>query len=394
MIPRTKANYTLRQLFKALFITETGMNYKAHLVDLLQQYLGEDNILLMPSGRAGLYYILKAVSASRVIIPAYTCKAVAEAALLAGKDVTYVDIQDGGFNMSADALETVLDDDSVVIATHQFGIPCEIEKIVKLCKNKGALVIEDCAASLGSKIGGKLAGTFGDVAFYSFDSTKLINVPMKGGFVTAKDAILFEKIKKAYAEEIKPLSLMHKLSFLAQAAILVLLENHLLYGIFHKLFFQLRRRFTEDSPDMDLKKNHFYNYDMANWQACIALSQMSDIENIINFRREIYSEYFTRLSKCTAFELPPKDKMAEWACIRMPIRVNGNKLSYYRLAVSRGVDFAFSFTFIPCSGNYENAKRAADSVLDLPFYLKLNKSELDRVVSVLERIDKEVPYAH
>jgi dTDP-4-amino-4,6-dideoxygalactose transaminase len=389
MIPRVKVNYRLRHLFKAFLIGEGRTKYKGLLKKSLQLYLDEENLLMMPSGRAGLYYILKELDASRVFIPAYTCKAVAEAVLMAGKEVVCVEVENDGFNMSVSALESVLNEDSVIIATHQFGIPCEIENIIELARKRRAFVIEDAAASLGSKVNGKLTGTFGDAAFYSFDSTKLINIPMKGGFITVKDSFLFAKIQQGYHKEIQLMPFAHKLRLLAIAALIIFLENHVIYRIFHTLFFELRGRFTEDERHLKLEKNSFYLYDLANWQAYIGLTQMKKIEDLIIDRQNKYSEYIKKLTGFKTFELPPIDGDSEWACIRFPIRVKGNKLSYYKMALKKGVDFAFSFTFIPCPDTFRNAARLANSVLDIPYYSGLSVHELNGVVSALKELDTE-----
>ncbi len=390
MIPRTKVNYRLGHLLKALFITDSGPDYRQLLVDRLRNYLAQDHILLTPSGRGGLYYLLQASPISRVLIPAYTCKVVAEAALLAGKQVIGVDVEEDGFNMSITALESVLDGPAVVIATHQFGIPCQIEETVELCRQRGAVVIEDAAASLGSRVNGRLTGTFGDAAFFSFDSTKLVNVPMKGGFVVVQDPAWFARLQHIYQAQTSPMPLHHKLKLLIQAAALVALENHLLYRVFHTLYFERRGQFTDDTPVLNPCRGEFYDYDLANWQAYLAAEQMARIETIIQARQDSYAAYQSSLRDCRAFVLPPRDEHKEWACIRFPIRVRGDKLAYYKKAVKRGLDFAFSFTFIPYPEGFPNARRLANAVLDLPFYLKLSSDERRRVIAILKDLEAEV----
>ncbi len=389
MIPRTKVNYGLRDIAAAFLISDSGRDYRAELVETLSKYLGETNVILTPSGRGGLYFILKALDRPHAVMPAYTCKAVAEAAILAGKDIVYVDVEPGGFNMTAAALDAIVDSKSIVIATHQFGIPCEIERIVALSARKGAIVVEDVAPSLGTRLGNRLVGTYGDVAFYSFDSTKLVNVPMKGGVVTAKDPDLLARIKAVMDAETTPMPWSHKLKLLVMAAGLILLENPALYGIFHAVFFGLRGKYTEERPGMSPMKTEFYTYTMANWQAFIALSQARLLDMIIKQRRQVYAAYSEALKGCRSFDLPPKDENGEWACIRFPIRVKGNKFAYYRRVTKNGVDVAFSFTYPPCTDDYVHAKALADSILDIPYYWKLTSSEFDMVVSVLKSIDSE-----
>jgi dTDP-4-amino-4,6-dideoxygalactose transaminase len=387
MIPRTKVNYTAGQLFKALFISDKSTLYSEKLTSVLQKYLGVQSVLLVPSGRAGLYFILKAIDKKRVLIPAYTCKAVTEAALLAGKTIDYVEVEDHGFNMSMAALETALDEDSIVIATHQFGIPCDIERTMQLARSKRALVVEDSAPSLGTQVNGKMAGSFGDAAFFSFDSTKLITVPMKGGAITAKDPELFARIRTIYLAEIRRMPLAHKLQLLLLAALMLVLEYHMLYSIFHCIVFSSRGRFTSDTPDVNLLKTAFYRYNLANWQSYIALEQLDRIEQIIQNRRKRYMEFQNGLKECRAIELPPPDDRGEWACIRFPIRVRSNKMRYYKRACRHGVDFAFSFTYLASPRTYQKAWRLAQSVLDLPFYAKICDSEMRRVIAALKSID-------
>jgi len=389
MIPRTKVNYTLAEVLRAALVTERGSDYREPLRALLRNYLGQEHVLLTPSGRGALYFILRALPQPRVLMPAYTCKAVAEAAMLAGKEIVHVEIEPDGFNMDLAALAKAVDGRSIVIATHQFGIPCAIEAIVDLCHGKGAVVVEDAAPSLGSRVGGRLTGTFGDAAFYSFDSTKLINVPMKGGFLTAKDPGLFQRICDLYRKDIKPLPWLQTFKLLVAAIILLALGNHILYRCFHKLMFEWRGRFTGDSAVLNQTLDQFYVYDMANWQAYMAAGQVRKIDQIIAFRQLRYAEYLAKLDGCRAFIAPPVDRNAEWACIRFPIRVAGDKLAYYRRATRRGVDFAFSFTFLACPKEFTNAIRLADSVLDLPFYLKLTANETDDVVAALRKMEHD-----
>jgi dTDP-4-amino-4,6-dideoxygalactose transaminase len=70
--------------------------------------------------------------------------------------------------------------------------------------------------------------------------------------------------------------------------------------------------------------------------------------------------------------------------------VSGDKFELYRRAAERGIDFAFSFTYVACPADFEIAHRIAAEVLDLPFYGKLSEGEMDRVVSTLRELDSEM----
>jgi len=389
MIPRTKVNYSLLDLARSCFARSGRHEFTGRLTDRLSELFGTRNVLLTASGRGALYLLLRALPQSAVVVPAYTCKAVVEAVKLAGKEVVYVEAEPDGFNMDPSALAPLVGEDAIVLATHQFGIPCSIEAIVRLCEERGAFLIEDAAASMGSRVGTRLTGTFGDAAFFSFDSTKLLTVPLKGGFLTAKDAVVFERVRQVHSQEVRPMPWWTHLKLLFFATALVLLEKHLVYRIFHTVVFRWRNRFTADSTQLDLRLNALYRYRLAEWQGWLAERQLDRFDEIIRARRRIYAEYHRRLQGSKTFVLPPEDRSQEWACIRFPIRISSDKLSFYRSAVKRGVDFAFSFTFIVSPQRFELAHRLAASVLDLPFYYKLSESELDTVVSVLLQLDEE-----
>jgi dTDP-4-amino-4,6-dideoxygalactose transaminase len=235
-----------------------------------------------------------------------------------------------------------------------------------------------------------MVGTFGDAAFFSFDSTKLVNVPMKAGFVTVRDADYFERVVRLYRAEIQPMPAIHKLKLLGLGAIMVLLENHVLYRIFHWWAFARRREFTTETANLDLRLSEYYLYDMAEWQAGIALPQLRNLEELSQIRRAMYARYLHLLRHCRAFQLPPNDSSSEWACVRFPIRVTSDKLAYYQAGAAKGVDFAFSFTFLGCPRSFINAWKIADSVLDLPYYLKLSAREMDKVASVLSSLESGI----
>jgi dTDP-4-amino-4,6-dideoxygalactose transaminase len=389
MIPRTKVNYNLMDLARSCFAGTGQHAFSDRLTRKLGEMFGERHVLLTASGRGALYMLLRALPQSTAVVPAYTCKAVVEAVKLAGKHIVYVEAEPDGFNMDPLALVPLLGEDAIVLATHQFGIPCDIETIVRLCEETGAFLIEDAAASMGSRIGRRLTGTFGDAAFFSFDSTKLVTVPLKGGFLTIKDAAVFERVQQVHSQVMRPMPWWAHLKLLCLATALVLLENHLLYRIFHTVIFRWRNRYTADSTQLDLHLGAFYRYGLAGWQAWLALRQLDQFDDLVKVRRRLYAEYYRRLQGSKTFVLPPQDTKEEWACIRFPIRVAGDKLSFYRSAVKKGIDFAFSFTFIVCPQRFERAHRLAASVLDLPFYYKLSEREIDQVIAVLRQLDSE-----
>jgi len=386
MIPRTKVNYSASELMRAACVSEQSQVHRDALRSELRSLLGMEHVLLTPSGRGALYYLLRTLPQPRVVVPGYTCKAVVEAARLAGKEVVHLEVEPDGFNMDVGRMAPLLDASTIVIATHQFGIPCDIQRLCELCARHGSLVIEDVAAALGSRVNGQLTGTFGAAAFFSFDSTKLINVPLKAGFLATRDGDLLAKVEAIYRSETQAMTAVRKWLLLAQGFVLLLLENPLLYRCFHKLMFEWRGQFTADGPALNLTLTPFYREVVAEWQAYLAVQQLRRLDAIIERRRDVYSTTREGLKSCSKLLLPPEDVRREWACIRFPIRVQGDKLAFYREANKRGIDFAFSFTFIDCPETMKHAHRLAGSVLDLPYYTKLTDAEMRTTIAVIQSL--------
>ncbi len=83
----------------------------------------------------------------------------------------------------------------VVVVTHLFGAMAPVEEIVELCRTRGVRVLEDCAQSIGAQRGAQRAGTFGDVAAFSFYPTKNLGALGDGGAVVTNSADLDASVR-------------------------------------------------------------------------------------------------------------------------------------------------------------------------------------------------------
>lgn len=131
-----------------------------------------------------------------VILTGATCAVMANAVLRAGATPVYADFDLDTFGSSSVAIESVITPRSrVIVAQHSFGIPCDIEAIVKLAKQHSIYLLEDCALAVGSKVNGISVGNFGDAAIFSTDHSKPINT-ITGGLIYSKNKALVEKIRQ------------------------------------------------------------------------------------------------------------------------------------------------------------------------------------------------------
>ena len=171
---------------------------KEKLLKFLQNYFGNENILLLKSGRQGIKVILESLDlkeGDEVIIPSFICPVVIDAIQRAGGKPIFSEIKDGGFNLDIEAVKKLISPRTrAIILPHLFGIPANLEGFVKLAKERSLILIEDCAHALGAKYQGKLVGTFADFAIFTFGFSKNVG-GLGGGFVLSKNQSDMEKIE-------------------------------------------------------------------------------------------------------------------------------------------------------------------------------------------------------
>ena len=168
-IPVMRVNYTIPQLIRSFFVSEHSTRYRERLKEMIRIFFEVDNVVLTSSARCAIYMIVHSLPQKKVIVPAYTCEVVVEAIKLAEKQVVFAPVDISSLNIRA---YPEIDSDTIVVATHQYGNPSDIRDLVKKCREVGAIVIEDCAGSLGGRIDGKLTGTMGDYGVFSFSASK------------------------------------------------------------------------------------------------------------------------------------------------------------------------------------------------------------------------------
>ncbi len=150
------------------------------------------------SGTDALHIAVRALDigpGDEVIVPSFTFGATAGAVKLAGATPVFCDIDPVDFNMGVSQIEQAITPQTkAIIVVHIFGHPAPIEAIVELAKKHNLKVIEDTAQACGAKVGGRLVGTFGDVACYSFFPTKNLGCAGDGGALLCSDEQVFNNL--------------------------------------------------------------------------------------------------------------------------------------------------------------------------------------------------------
>jgi dTDP-4-amino-4,6-dideoxygalactose transaminase len=122
-----------------------------------------------------------------VIMPAYTFVSTADAFVLRGAKVKFVDIRPDTMNINEKLIEAaVTEKTKAIVPVHYAGVGCEMDTIMDIAKRHHLIVIEDAAQGVMSTYKGQALGAIGDYGCYSFHETKNYSMG-EGGAIVVKD---------------------------------------------------------------------------------------------------------------------------------------------------------------------------------------------------------------
>lgn len=363
-----------------------------------RNFFGHEYVFSFDSGRTSLFSILKSLnlqSGAEVLLQAYTCVAVPDPVLWAGFTPIYVDCDKETLNMSAEYLEKKITPKSkVLIIQHTFGFPADIEKLMAIAKAHNLFVIEDCAHALGAKYNGKLVGTFGDAAFFSFGRDKVISSTFGGIAITRnKDlAVNLRHIEQSFKFPrrgwiAKQLAHPH-----------IMAKGKILYNILNlgKIHIYLAKKLGLTTPavyptEKTGGKPPFVFHRLANALAAVALKQFRKLGKFNDHRRKIAMLYEVGLpTMAKQRALPDTEPIYLRYVIMHPKRdeiiAEAKKQNiflgdWYTTAIAPvGVNYdAIKYDPATCP----NAEAAARETLNLPTDIHISEKDAERIIKFL-----------
>lgn len=126
-------------------------------------------------------------SGDEIIMPSYTFVSTADAFVMRGAKIVFVDIRQDTMNINEKLLEDAITAKTkAIVPVHYAGISCEMDTIMDIAKAHNLIVIEDAAQGIMSTYKGKALGTIGDFGCYSFHETKNYSMG-EGGALLIRD---------------------------------------------------------------------------------------------------------------------------------------------------------------------------------------------------------------
>ena len=127
-----------------------------------------------------------------VIMPSFTFVSTADAFVLRGAKVVFVDIRPDTMNIDETKIEAAITKKTkAIVPVHYAGVACEMDTIMDIARRHNLLVIEDAAQGVMSKYKGKALGTIGDFGCFSFHETKNYSMG-EGGAILIKNEDMIE----------------------------------------------------------------------------------------------------------------------------------------------------------------------------------------------------------
>jgi dTDP-4-amino-4,6-dideoxygalactose transaminase len=154
------------------------------------KFVSDRDCVAVNSGTSGLVTAVMSLGIGQgdeVIVPSFTFAASANSIALCGAKPIFIDIDRKTFNLDYKLLESLITPKTkAIMAVHLYGLCANMKHILEVAKKHNLFVIEDAAQAHLSAIDGQTAGTFGDVAVFSFYPTKNMTSG-EGGMVVYKD---------------------------------------------------------------------------------------------------------------------------------------------------------------------------------------------------------------
>src|SRR3989338_937697 len=357
------SNYDFKFVLKAL------LSFSGNSKDL-ENLLGEKyggKAILLYKGREAIELALKSLN-----LPAGTFVAI------------------NGFTCFAmyDTIKKALDKNpkiKVVIIQNTLGFPCDIKGISKICKEKGIILIEDLAHSIGAKYEGeKEAGTLGDMTILSFSQDKMIDGISGGALVDKGRKMLQEKLYNLPLKQQIIDSLYPSLTFRIR-----LTYPFLIGKVLHEI---LKRLNLLSKPMTGAETGKLHK--LPGWYSNLIMGQFDKLNSDLSHRRKIASIYAETLNPNILSKRIIK-QIADASNLRFPIFVN-NRGDLIKYLAQNGIYVSDIWYDAPISPkkylsqsdyNHQcpNSELASSAILNLPTHKNVAGKDAVKISNIINQ---------
>jgi dTDP-4-amino-4,6-dideoxygalactose transaminase len=324
------------------------------------EYLNITHAVAVSSGTAALHIALHALGIDKddeVIVPDFTFLACANVVEHVGAKPVFADIDLNTFNITVETIEPqITSRTKAIMPVHQFGLSVDMDKIRPLADKYNLSIIEDAACALGSTYKNMKCGTLGDVGCFSFHPRKIITTG-EGGILCTENSDIAQ-----YARE---------------------LRNH---G-------QTIRQGKK------VLNSCGYNYRLPEISALLGVNQITELDSMLEKRRNIASLYSQRLTDIKEVQIPAVsvNNSHNWQSYVVLLNTEADRDKIIAELREKGIEAsspAFSMHEQPYYlqkygykiGAIKNSFRASQKCLALPIHPMLSNKEVEYIVNSLKEV--------
>ncbi len=349
---------------------------------------GLGKCLPVRSGRAGIAAALRALNlgrGARVAVPLYCCPVVFKAIVAADCTPTFVDVEADTFCMSASDLAIKRSQVEAVIAVHMFGNLCDVPRLQLALPGKP--VIEDCAQAIRSTLNGRVAGSFGAIAVFSFRSGKYLSVG-EGGAVLGRTEELNFRLSSAI-RDLPRSTPIPECIHVVKTYLRSTLRCKSLWGITGYPLWQIYNHNVEFSNKCPVVLGRIYRADLATTRR-----RLATLEAAIERQRANADHYASSLQVSPGMLCTEKPG-AFYNRFQYPVSFGSREAcrSVAAYLFDRGVDTTTPLRDIPevaathfgYRGDCPVAERLARQVLVIPSHSGLTRIEVERIARLFNQ---------
>ena len=317
-----------------------------------------------------LYYLsIGLTNKDEVIMSAQTHVATAHAVEACGAKPVFVDCELKTGNIDIEKIEKkITKKTKCICVTHFLGRPTDMNKINKIARKNNLKVVEDTALSIGSKIGRKFAGTFGDAGTFSFHPVKIITTGEGGAIILKKkkDFLLIKSMKSFGYDVASP-------------------NKRKIPGSYNVNSFGL-------------------NYRMSEMEAAIGICELLEIQKKIKIRKNNYNYFLKKIKNLKNFKIleigSDKTFVSSYYCLTLIL--NNKKRSYRDKIILKmkklGVQVSIYYPHpVPMLNYYKkkykysknsflNSSRIAYNSISFPIAPHIKLKDIDYMVKQIKNI--------
>jgi dTDP-4-amino-4,6-dideoxygalactose transaminase len=315
------------------------------------RFCGSEGSVGVGNGTDALYLALRALGlgyGDEVITVANTFIATAEAISETGATPVFVDVLPDTLLMDPAAFEAAITSRTkAVIPVHLYGQVCDMDSILDIAGRHDIKVIEDAAQAHGARWNGKRAGTFGDLACFSFYPGKNLGAYGDGGAITGSDPELLRRVR--------------------------MVANH---GRLEK--------YTHEMPGVNSRLDGL--------QAGILRVKLPHLDGWNAARQRHAEHYMAALSK-KQVTLPTIDPRAESVWHLFVVQVSDRTHLQKALkaeGIESGVHYPLPLHLQPAyshlgytAGTFPVAEQAAERILSLPIYAEMTEAQVEQIAAAV-----------